>query len=269
MREYARGGEVIAYRDLAAQVGGGRRELVDALDRINAKTCRNSGILLSAVVVGNNGMPDSGFFEKFKSRQKNGEWLWPLKRWEGLDRESVDPEIIFRVELAAVYKFYDAPIRAHVFIDLENSEGWPNARKALLWLRDRGCRLSGVACTKSKYEFEEARVWLEDEEKEIKFLRVPKVGPKGQEADAAILVEYARSTHQVTTRDFVCFIAGKDRIYKTLTGMALREGMRVLRFCTGEDTVNWKPDDKGFYRAFDLAASEAEWDAHMGWTVGE
>ena len=251
LEQCARDGEVIAYRDLAADFGDiRRRELVDRLDKINAETCHRRGILLSVVVVGHNGMPDSGFFDK----------EWPLPRWKDRKWEDVDSRTIFREELAAVYHEYDAPVRVYVSIDLENAsnDGW---RNALCWFRERGYRLFGVACTKN--ENKKARRWLNQEEfYDIEFRLVPSIGRKGQEADAAVLVEFGRVTHRVTTRDFVCFIAVADRIYKPAVEIALSEKMKVLRFCSGE-TLKWRPKNEGVYHPFDIKSPES-WDAVLG-----
>ena len=247
-------GSVIAYRDLAELLGGSsRRNLVDTLDSINEKTYRQQDILLSAVVVGDNGMPDSGFFDKFRA----GRWL--LRRWEGRNRE-LDSRDIFREELAAVYDFHDAPVKVHVFIDLENT---PNEGRwnALNWLKGRGYQLSGVACTKQKHRETREPARLDD--CDIAFRPVPSIGSGGQEADAAILVEFGRVTHRITRRDFVCFM-GSDKIYKPIANIALSEGMRFLHFAKADDKSQvpaWEPkDNKDAYRVFDINGSSKSWD---------
>ena len=253
----AREGGVITYRELSALIGeGGRRNLVDELDKVNNETCRRRGILLSAVVVGENGMPDSGFFDKFRGED------WPLKRWEGRSR-NLDSRVIFREELAAVYEHYDAPVRVHVLIDLENTptKKWKNA---LDWLEKRSYRRSGSAFTKHARKLSTI-AYLEDRHN-IGFYRVPEIEKGGQEADAAILVEFGRVTQRVTTRDFVCFMSNADRIYKAASEIALRENMRVLRFCDSK-TRKWTPKSKGVYCAFDIDAP-ATWDAEMDKLVG-
>ena len=265
MEEHAKKGSVIAYRDLAELLGGsGRRNLVDTLDSINEKTYRKQDILLSAVVVGDNGMPDSGFFDKFRVGR------WPLVRWEGRNRD-LDSRAIFREELAAVYERYDAREKVYVCIDLENASGasgseWQNP---LNWLRERGYRVFGVACTKHKNQkAQKAKEWLAQEFDGIEFRYAPTVGKKGQEADAAILIEFGRATHRVTIRDFVCFIAGADKVYKAATKIALGEGMKVLRFCNSE-AAKWNPKSKGFYRSFDINASPESWDVALDKLVGD
>ena len=171
---------------------------------------------------------------------------------------------IFREELAAVYASYDAPVQIRVFLDLENAsnDGW---RNALGWLKGCRFRLSGVACT--KHDNKDACRFLKEGEFGIEFRRTPNVGPKGQEADAAILVEFGRATHRVTTRDFVCFIAVRDKIYKSATEIALREGMKVLRFC-GSDSMGWTPKNKGVYRPLDIDGPAESWDQALEGLVG-
>ena len=245
-------GEVISYRELAAHLGeSGRRNLVDELDKINNETCNRWDVLLSAVVVGENGMPDSGFFDKFRGGS------WALKRWEGRSRD-LDSRAIFREELAAVYESYSAQVWVHVFIDLENTP--KDARwNALRWLIARDYSLRGVAFTKQEHK--KTREPASLREIGIDFYRVPEIEKGGQEADAAILVEFGRVTHRVTTRDFVCFMSISDRIYKVASEIALRENLRVLRFCD-DKTRKWKPKSEGAYCAFDINAPET-WDAEM------
>ena len=261
MEDCAKKGGVIAYRDLSALLGnvGTRRGLVDILDRINEQTCRKDDILLSAVVVGDNDMPDSGFFDKFRAGR------WPLSRWKDREREGVDSRAIFREELAAVYECHNAPVRVHVLIDLENN---PTAKKwkgALAWLKTRGYRRSGSAFT--KLACKPSTIAYLDREHNIDFCSVPEIEKRGQEADAAILVEFGRMTRRITTRDFVCFMATSDRIYKAASEIALRENMRVLRFCDSK-TREWKPKkSEGVYCALDINAPQT-WDAEMDKLVG-
>ena len=259
MEGCAKKGGVVAYRDLSALSGhvGARRGLVDTLDRINEQTSRTDGILLSAVVVGDNDMPDSGFFDKFRAGR------WPLNRWKDREREGVDSRAIFREELAAVYEFHGAFVKVHTLIDLENisMEKW---KSALAWLEKRRYCVSGSAF--AKHARKSSTIDYLRDKHDIDFGCAPLVGRKGQEADAAVLVEFGRVTHRITTRDFVCFMATSDRIYKAASEIALREKMRVLRFCDAK-TREWTPKNKGVYCALDINAPET-WDAEMDKLVG-
>ena len=254
-------GRFVSYRELskfavekypAEFPKNNRRRLIECLDEINHKS-RRKGFLLSAIVVNDDGMPDSGFFRKLRM----GEWG---KIPEDIGRES--DEKIFRREASAVFHAHDARVGVLVLIDLQNVPNKNGERdKALNWLGDHA-NVRGYS-----FAFPEHRKKL----REVRRHRIEKrdVVNSGLNAvDAALLVEFGRKAFRVPERDFVC-IMGRDGIYNQAAVLALESGVKVLRFYAGD--MDWEPDnkDKGFYRAFNLADPVEEWDAEMDWGAGD
>ena len=258
IEESAAKGRLIPYRELSAFASreypesfptNNRRRLINCLDAINRDSIRK-GILLSAIVVNDDGMPDSGFFQK----AREGEWLAGRLSSKVIGHET--DEKIFRHEASEVFRVCGAPVRFHVFMDLQNImrrgaaklRGW---RVALKWLSNRG-NVSGYAYSTQLHQKRLATL-------KMHCIRKRDIPDTGKDAvDAALLVEFGRVVLRIPERDFIC-IMGSDGIYNQAADIATRNGVKVLRFCTGE-ALDWKPESGEFYLAFAIGDS-AEWNA--------
>ena len=259
IKKAAEAGRFASYRELAEFAAqkwpkefpkNDRRRLVDYLDAIN-RDSRRMGILLSVIVVGNDGMPDFGFFQKLKANE------WPMKRLSPQDIGLESDEKIFRREAAKVFRACEARKGIHVFMDLQNIpvqgekefRGWI---AALEWLARWG-RLSGRAYSTDPHKKRKPVLNKHGIQKED-------VSKSGKDAaDAALLVEFGRGAFRVPDRDFVC-IMGSDEIYNQAVELAVRDGINVLRFCGGT-ALQWEPKSEArFYCAFDINASSNNWD---------
>ena len=226
-------------KEFADPVKGGRRRLVDYLDKINLDSANDKGVLLSVVVVGEHGMPDSGFFDKLRNRPQ-----WGLQRWRSASVMTAPLSDIFREELSAVYHLYDARQKIYVFMDLENISK-PGRECVLRWLAEH-CYVSGVALTAQEHNANKAPAFLR--EFNIDFIRVSNSG--GNAADAALLAVFGGMAHHIARRDFVCFV-GDDQIYNQAVELSLKDKIKVLRFGRS-GAKEWMPDNKGEYHFFDI-----------------
>ena len=249
IKKAAEAGRFASYRELAEFAAqkwpkefpkNDRRRLVDYLDAIN-RDSRRTGILLSAIVVGNDGMPDFGFFQKLKANE------WPMERLSPQDIGLESDEKIFRREAAEVFRACEVRVGVLVFIDLQNVP--PKARDdALDWLavhaNVRGYAFSLPSHRKGLRALRSHRIEKRD------------VSESGHDAvDAALLVEFGRRAFRIPERDFVCLM-GSDKIYNQAAELAVRDGVKVLQFCGGEPLLRWRPESgKGLYRVFDIEDS--------------
>ena len=256
----AKEGRFVLYRELAEFAfqqwdkefpKNDRRCLVDYLDAINHDSCREGkDVLLSIIVVNDDGMPDSGFFRKLKL----GKWKMDPLQIRSIEHER--DEKIFRREAAKVFRAYAERVGVLVFIDLQSVP--PDGRdNALNWLGNHA-NVRGYA------------YGLPEHKKKLRALRNNQIHKRdvvdsGKDAvDAALLVEFGREAFRIPESDFVC-IMGSDAIYKQATELALKNGVKVLCFCK-RDMMNWSLETDGFYRVFDIAAPVEEWDANMDWS---
>ena len=249
LREAAQGGLVYTYDLLLAKppvqnlIGGDRNRLYRALDAINAETCVD-GYLLSAVVVGEHGMPGTGFFRKLRS----GDW----------SPRSAPPAAVlsgpaaFRNELRRVFDKFRAPKKAAVFIDLENvSEVQGKVVDAVSALHGRFTVFTIGFYRPSKTSRSGVSSWSPENLKRIRRMRPGKaheeVAVKTSAADAVLIGEWKTwvlDGHQskffprviLTPRDVVCLFSD-DPIYhnSVLEAMDLEFDVWGFGYRIGQD----------------------------------
>lgn len=250
----AKKGRLIPYRELSAFATreypeafpkDDRRRLINCLDAVNLDPgCR--GVLLSVIVVNDDGMPDSGFFRKVRAG------MWPAGRLSSHDIGHETDEKIFRREASEVFRVCGAPVGFHVFIDLQNIPK-RGMKAALQWLRQRG-EVSGHAFSSSGQSYKRWEPFMGTT------IKKHSVSNSGENAvDAALLVEFRRAAFRVPDRDIVC-IMGTDAIYNQAAELAVGEGIKVLRFCGG-GALEWNPESgEGFYCALNFDGGPEDWD---------
>ncbi len=271
LESVAKKGETLGYtklrdairRQFAGQGNWGRREMVELLDEINRETSLPlHGILLSVVVVNNQGIPDSRFYEKWRDEE------WGHREIPGENsRASASDLAIFREELAKVYDIHDAPRKIHVYMDLENIPGEPArgktdrrtafaaAKEILSWLaKKENVQISGKAFTakKEKNPYKSWKSMLNGHK-----IDIVEVLPTGKNAaDAALTMAFGAVKDRIIGRDYACFVVGEDEIYNQLVADALSREINILHFGKADRELN--PDFRN-YRFFDIDNSD-KWE---------
>ena len=251
LRKAARDGLVYTYDQLLAEppvkglIGGDRNRLYEALDEINAETCVD-GYLLSAVVIGEHGMPGTGFFRKLR----RGDWS-PRSASRSVARQP--GHAVFRGELRRVFDKFRAPRRAAVFIDLENVSAVQNqAVDAIDALRGKFSDVRVIGFYRpSEHSPSGVSSWKEANLKRIRRMCHGKahkdVAFKTSAADSVLIGEWKTwvlEGHQsrffprviLTPRDVVCLFSD-DPIYHNSILEAMDLGFDVWGFGhrTGEE----------------------------------
>ena len=301
---FAQIGRVCTYDSLLARppisgmLAGGRPELYSVLDAINDET-RHQDYLLSAVVIGDHGMPGTGFFRKLRC----GQWPRPSRKTALLSARKTDLSI-FREELRRVFDEFLAPRNIAAFIDLENltqvQDGVISAIDELRKnFRDENGRDGKVlpfgffhAANKTETS---TGLWKEKKLRRIgnlqRFPAHKDASAKTSAADTVLVGKWSAHVEEgfpiyrsadaaaksaigeiviLTPRDIICLFAD-DTMYHAPVLHAIEAGFEVWGFGDGDKKKDKRENRLDKFRGtlknrgrfFDLRSSES-WDFTMG-----